>query len=202
MDSPQDLFFWGDHFLGDQLKDEWDVTAAGGGTAIVVDQQAGGIVRLASPTNATNDAAQMDWADIRSLHITKKTTIEARMKLNSVASLIFRMRLIFDASNYVEIRYDTNFDATYKIRCVNGGVGAAINSGVTPDTDYHIFRVECFPTDEVHFYYDGVEMSNSPITTNIPDDAGYFLQPYFRCSTREAVEKQLDIDYVVVRQER
>ena len=54
----------------------------------------------------------------------------------------------------------------------------------------------------VHFYIDGVETGNSPITTNIPDDAGDYLQPYLFILTLENATKSLDTDYVYLREER
>ena len=196
IDSFQDRLLWWDDFLGDQLKDEW--RDAGTGSAVVIDAQTGGIVRLTSGATSGN-AHQLDWNDIRSLHINKKVTGEARLKLSSITNLgTSGFYLLFDGDNRIQF---LSSGANWQIRTEDNNVGTIQDSGIASDTDYHIFRIECFPTDEVHFYIDGVEAANSPITTNIPDDAGDFLQPFFIISTAEDANKSMDIDYVVIRQE-
>ncbi len=90
---------------------------------------------------------------------------------------------------------------TYRIYTSSGGA-TNLESGIAKDTNYHIFRIECLPTGQVHFYIDGVETANSPITTNIPDDAGDYLKPLFEIITTEDLAKSLDIDYVVLQQDR
>ena len=92
-------------------------------------------------------------------------------------------------------------DGNWHIQTTDGGAPTTGDSGVTVDTDYHIYRIECFPTDEVHFYIDGVECGNSPITTNIPDDPTDFFELRLFADTNTTALRTLDIDYVVVRQE-
>jgi len=199
-DSAQDLYFWFDHFLGDQLKGEWNET--GTGSAAVVDAQTGGIVRIT--TGATNgNAYWLDWADIRSLHVNKKVTFECRVKVNDNTQCFVYLALRYDGDNWVMF-YTGNVAGAddWEIWCEDNNVVTRQESGITLDTSYHIYRIECFPTGEVHFYIDGVEPGTSPITTNIPDDVEDFLQPYLYIHTREDVAKSMDVDYVVVRQER
>ena len=202
MDSFMDrLLFW-DDFHGDQLQDEWNEAGQAGGSAVVVDAQTGGIVRITTDVD-TNDGWRIDWADIRSLHIDKKVTLEIRAKLNHITYLRADLAIRFDFNNQVEFTFNEAVGGAinWSIATHNAGVTTQ-DSGVTIDTDYHIYRIECFPTDEVHFYIDGVETTNSPITTNIPDDAADFLQPYLFIQTREDLAKSMDIDYVYIRQER
>ncbi len=200
LDSAQDLYFWGDHFLGDQLKDEWAV--AGVGSAAVVDAQTGGIVRLT--TGATDgNSYEINWGAIRTLRVLNQLTIEFRAKLNSITDLNVRLSLEFDATNFIQFFEDRPAAVgNWELRTRDGGALTTVDSGIALDTDYHIYRIECFPTDEIHFYIDDVETANSPITTNIPNDAGDYLQPRIRIGTGEDVAKSMDIDYVVVRQKR
>ena len=195
MDSRQDLYFWFDHFLGDQLKDEWDTTIVGGGAVAVIDQQTGGIVRLTTGALDGNDTG-IDWNDIRSLLVSKKATFESRLKINNTASMNCIFGLSFDTLNQVTF---VEVNTVWFIRCRDGGAITQVTTGIALDTDYHVFRIEAFPTGEVHFYIDGVETGNSPITTNIPPA---YLQSAFWIETAEDVAKSLDIDYVVVRQDR
>lgn len=200
VDSAQDLYFWFDHFLGDQLKDEW--RAVGTGSAVVIDQQTGGIVRII--TGAINGNAYfIDWNNIRSLLVSKKATMEFRLKLTQTTLTTMNHRLFFDNNNCLGFYYDTALGhSNWQIQCVDGGVSTTLDSGIAVDTSYHIFRIEAFPTGQVHFYIDGVETGGSPITTNIPDDATDYLEPHFRVKTNENATKSVDLDYVVMRQER
>jgi len=196
-DSFQDRLLYWDDFHGDQLKDEWN--EAGTGSATVIDAQTGGIVRIT--TGATNgNSYRIDWQDYRSLLVTKKVTAEFRVKVNQSTALTVNFNLYFDVSN--RITFTMTNGGNWNIQCTNGGATTGQDSGIASDTNYHIFRIEAFPTDEVHFYIDGVECANSPITTNIPDDAADYLQPRLYIITAEDVAKTMDIDYCYLRQER
>lgn len=199
LDSAQDRFWWMDHFLGDQLQDEWRVVSTG--STVVVDQQTGGIVRLTTGA-VGNNTEYIDWANIRSLHVDQRVSMESRIKLNQTTLMNVRSSLRFDASNRIYFYYDTTISVNWLIRTTDGGALTSQDSGVAVDTDYHIFRIECFPTGEVHFYIDGTETANSPITTNIPDDATDFFQPELWIQTRTNATKSMDVDYCAVRQDR
>ncbi len=200
IDSFMDRLLWWDDFLGDQLKDEW--REVGTGSAAVVDLQTGGVVRITTG-GAINNQFFLDWSNIRSFLVSKRVSMEIRVKLNHATWINVNLDMVFDGNNYVSIYASENAGGAtnWFIRCRDGGAGAGFDSGIAADTSYHIFRIECFPTDEVHFYIDGVETANSPITTNIPDDAGDYFQPFLSLQTRENLAKSMDIDYVVYRQE-
>ena len=197
LDSQQDRLLWFDDFLGDQLQDEWASTITGGGAVAVIDAQTGGIVRLTTGALNGNDTT-INWGNIRSLHVDQKVTFETRVKIATVTAINSQIGLVFDANNSI-IFIESGGD--WLIRTRDGGASTQPNSGVSLDTDYHIYRIEAFPTGEVHFYIDDAEVTNSPNITNIPDDAADFLQPILFIETTEDVAKTMDIDYVVVRQE-
>ena len=195
IDSARRQFNFSDHFLGDSLRDLWAVGGGAGGSAVVVDAQDGGVLRITTDGD-TNDVYFIDWNDIRSFHVDKKVTMEFRIKVEDKDNSVLYAGLLYDVNN--RIVFYNNGGA---IRTTNGGTATSEVSGHTQDNDYHIYRIECFPAGEVHFYIDGVETANSPITTDIPSDAGDYLQPYFYIRTSEDVEHYVDLDYVVVRQE-
>lgn len=201
LDSAQRRFFWFDHFLGDQLKDEWSSTGEAGGSADVVDLQMGGVVRLTTGAT-TDDFYRIDWNDIRSLHVSKRVSMEVRAKANQSTFINLYLRLHYTGDTCIDFHYTAG--PNWSIRCINGGAATIFDSGIALDTDYHIFRIECHlhGGNHVHFYIDDVEMDNSPITTNIPDDAGDYLEPFLYIKTTENLAKSMDIDYVVVRQDR
>lgn len=199
-DSAQDKFWWMDHFLGDQLQDEW--RGVGTGSAVVVDAQTGGIVRITTGAT-TNDAYYIDWQDYRSLHVDQKASIEVRLKLTQTSAQTMILGLHFDGINRIIFLHDTTLGGNWYIFTRNVAFTRE-DSGVAADTDYHIFRIECHAHggNHAHFYIDGVETANSPITTNVPDDATDYLQPWLYIQTVENVAKSMDVDYVAVRQDR
>lgn len=202
LDSAQDLYFWFDHFLGDQIKDEWATTIVGGATAVVVDAQTGGIVRLASPTNATGDDITINWGATRSLLVSKKVAFETRAKINDITQVNIRFGVYFNVNNFIQF---FTIGPNWIIRTRNAGAISQPDSGVVIDTDYHVYRIEVHTHggNHAHFYIDDMETANSPITTNLPTTGGFeHLQPYARVFTADTNETQLDIDYVVVRQQR
>ena len=193
------LNFW-DDFEGDSLKAIWTSTLVGGGTGAVIDAMDGGIFRLGTPT--ASDESKLDWGGatpIRSLHVDKKVTMETKIRANGGVTDTIRyiMTLYFDAGNRIDFYHGVDsLDIT--IQCVNGGAPTSADSGINIDADYHVYRIECFPADEVHFYIDGVECANSPITTNIPDDAADYLMPRFYIATNADTDPatSMDVDYV------
>ena len=199
LDSFQDRFLWFDHFLGDQLKDEWRSTGDAGGGVAVVDAQAGGIVRITTDTD-DDDEWWIDWADIRSFLASKKITLEARIILASAASIKVVIALFNDATHLIMFEYDTDdADTNWQITTDDGTGPTTADSGEAVDTSYHILRIEAFPTGEAHFFIDDVECANSPITADIPPE---YLQPYLFVQTRTTAAKTLDVDYIAARQER
>lgn len=198
LDSFQDrLLFW-DDFEGDQIKDEWDITLIAGGTAAIIDAQAGGVMRWATPAAA--DRIIMDWDDIRSLLVSRKVTIEVRAIIDVNNTDRYVEFGLTGAGGYILMRMSGVGNILIR---TNDGVSTTGNSDQAVDTNYHIFRIECHTHggNHVHFYFDGSELNVSPLSTNVP--AGH-LQPRFDSLNLGGVggAVNVDVDYVYVRQER
>ncbi len=199
LDSARRRFFFKDDFLGDQLQDLWTGSGDAGGSGVVVDAQTGGIIRLTTDGD-TNDDWSIDWNTIRTLHVSQNVVIEMRMKLSSVANVRCRVpRIFFDGTNNILFQLDTGVDGNWHARTLDGAT-TDTDTGIVADTDYHVFRIDTFDTPSVNFYIDDVLVATH--TTNIPDDAGDFLEPQLFLATLEDVAKSLDIDYIVVSQDR
>lgn len=200
MDSFMDRLLFFDDFHGDQIQDEWNSTGDAGGGANVIDAQTGGICRLDTGI-VVDDDWLINWGNIRSLLVSKKVTMEVRARCNQNTYLRVYLSLLFDGLNTIYFYCFDNFGGAHnwRIACVNAGAGASVDTGITVDINYHIFRIEAFPTGEVHFYIDEVECTNSPVTTNI---TAQYLQPSLSLLTRTTAERTMDIDYVYIRQER
>ena len=186
-------------FYGKGLNtDIWQLTVTGGGTGAVIANQKGGVFRLSSPAVATSDDAVLTWNSINSIAI--PLVYEVGAKLNSVDNVYTDICNLSYSNNNLEIYYDSG-GANYQILAQSGGVGAAKDSGIAANTNKHIFRIEGHTDggNHAHFFIDGVETANSPITTNVPTTN---LQPLFYINTNNAALKTLDIDYVNIMQNR
>ena len=113
LDSAQDRLLFYDDFLGDSVRDLW--TAAGTGSAAVVDAQDGGIIRLTTGAT-TNDTYQIDWNDIRSLLVSKKITIEVRLKLTQTTTQNVLIYLREDANSYIGFTHNTATSVNWYVR--------------------------------------------------------------------------------------
>ena len=207
-DSAHKRFWYIDHFVGAQIKDEWTSAGDAGGSSDVVDLQAGGIARLTT-NNDDDDEWYIRWGNIHSLLMTKKVCAESKVKLSSAANINDRPLLLFvDGANQIGFRHDTDAgQATWYIFCRDGGATTSLDSGFTVDTDWHIFRIQCHTHggNHVHYFIDDFvnEVTNSPIDTNIPTSATDYLEPFFQVQTRvAAAAKSMDIDYIGIRQGR
>jgi len=200
MDSAQKRFWWMDHFLGDQVQDEWNSTG-NVGSAAVVDAQTGGIVRITTGATA-NDNWRIDWGVIRSLLVAKKIVIEWRAKLSQIGAMILQIGCRFDGANKFYFWYDTNMGVNWYIHTDAVG-GSSVDTGIVVDTDWHIYRIEAHThgSNHLHFYYDGAEVTGSPLTVAANITANHVM-PWCYLHTREDVLKIVDIDYVAARQDR
>ena len=201
-DSTRYRVDWEDEFEGDSLKDHWTLVVASGGTGAVVDGVDGGVYRLGTPT--ASDTSYIYWNNIRTLHVNKKVTAEARVRANGGVTDTLRLlfQLIYDDDNRIMIYHSTD-SVDITILCEDDTNVTSGDSGINIDADFHIYRIEA-STTAVHFYIDDVECANSPITTNIPNDAADYLQPRFYIVTNADTDPatSMDIDYVYVRQNR
>lgn len=185
-----------DDFFGQTLKDEWLLFTSVGPPAAsgaLIDGLDGGVYRLSSGALLGN-TARILWNYIRSLRAAKNVVIEVYARIGQVsANQEILLSLLYDGSNRIEFR----FVDTLSYRTRSAGAWTTVASGWAIDTvSFHRFRVEC-SSSRVVFTVDGG--NRGEITTNIPVS---FLQPYLESSTNENVNKDLEIDYVIVSQDR
>lgn len=199
-DSTKYRLNWRDDFWGDSVNSfEWASVIDGAGSIAVVDAQDGGVVRLTTG-NVTDNDTILFWGDKATLLASKQVSFETRVKLNHTTNISINFALFYDGTHFMHFRFDDVgfMDTTWKGR-VRDPDSVTIDTLITPDTDYHIFRFECIPSDELHFFIDDVEPAASPITSDIPTQ---HLQVWLNLRTKEDAVKSVDIDYVSVRQER
>lgn len=193
----QGVYLWGvDDFIGDSIDARWRGNGNAGGSINVIDAQTGGICRIATDVDQ-NDNFYLDWGDYRSLLVSKKVTFEFRLKLTSITDVTTKLALrALDTNDEIYFEYNSGV-ANWVIYSQSAGSTSG-NTGIAADTNYHIFKIECFPTGEIHYYINDVETTNSPITANI---TALSLQPYLWILTKaNPGAKSMDIDYIQWRQ--
>ena len=191
LDSQSTRLCWSDDFLGDSLAAEWRAGGSAGGTIAVVDGETGGVARMTTDGDI-NDQMTLDWNGVRTLLTSKNVKFEIRAKLDfadATASCILYLR-INDANRFGF--YLSNIWVGYSQSAAGN---EQFVSGLTPDTDYHVFRVEA-SSSALNFYVD--DILEGTLSTYI---TALTLEAYLRLTTAENVAHVVDLDYVVLEQD-
>lgn len=111
-------------------------------------------------------------------------------KLSDLSVLADRYTVIFGLAAYVHptaasfdhgtfFRYKDDVNTgKYEAVCRADDVETAVDTGITADTNWHVFKVIINAAGtSVAFYIDGTQVSNSPVTTNIPTGASRAIYP-------------------------
>jgi hypothetical protein len=204
-DSMQKQFFWIDHFIGDQLKDEWFNYYPTGGETAIVDGENGGAISLTTHSDGDdyNYISFYTGSDyVNTFQALKLAVFETRIKpaqLNTVIYVGFNSSTISEA-----IRIYTSQNENWINSTRQSSTETGTDSGVTVSTNYIILRCRAASDGgyHAHFYYDGIEGTNSPHSTNIPTTE--FMRPYLgvRSPISSGGVRAMKIDYVALRQDR
>lgn len=91
-------------------------------------------------------------------------------------------------------RVDILYFATLNlVRCIKNGTGSSANSNV--DTNENIYEMDWI-SDHVHYFINDVEMTGSPITSNVPTVA---LKVSFQNTNASGQTSKVIVDWVLVR---
>ena len=181
-----------DDFMGDSLDAKWTDNAESGSLALL-DNRNGGVLGIVTGAGG-GDSHSVDWNDIRVFQQSKNPMFECRAKEVDAAGMEIHVGLWRDANNYIGWfgRQGENFYA----HSYDAGAPEITDSGVAVDTSWHRFSFIVSATD-VKFYLDGTLEATH--TAEIP--SGY-LQPRLFVLSTPAVAKTLEVDYVLVQQDR
>lgn len=186
-----------DDFLGRLLKDEWTEGGSAGGSTALQDGLDGGVVRFITGA-VDGDYWRIYWNNIRSLSVSKRVCVEFRARVVQATYIGIYLASYYDDNN--NIRFSVNETVggatNWLAFCRSAGVETVIDTGVVLDTSWHTFRIETSSTS-VKFYIDGTLVTT--IVTNIPTS---YLQSYIYLVTRTALARNLDVDYIVVKEDR
>lgn len=189
------LFGW-DDFLSDQIDDRWAIEVGAGGSVGVVDGVIGGACRL-DTGGLLNGYGLLDMGGYHIFTTGKNVSIEVRSSIDSLTNINAQLLRLLNGNNIILMRFQESVDTNIQLFTQLAGVATQIDSGVAPDTDYHIYRVEC-SSSSVKFYIDDVLVGTS--TTNIPTVA---MEINILCQNNVlAGQKVMDIDYIAWRQDR
>lgn len=88
----------------------------------------------------------------------------------------------------------TTNSGRWTIRTMKASSGTTANTTTTPDTNWHTYKISVNADGtSVSFFIDGVEVSNSPIVTNIPVAK---VSPFFNIiKTAGSTNRTVEIDY-------
>jgi len=109
-------------------------------------------------------------------------TLQQYVKISALSDgtnrYILRLGFIGDTTtinNGIYFSYSDNANSgKWQIVTMNGGVATTNNTNTTADTNWHIFKIVVNSgATSISFYIDGTEVTNSPITTNIPTASLY-----------------------------
>lgn len=201
INSARNSVYWFDHFLGDQLQDEWAAGGDAGYTAAVVDGETGGVLRLTTDGDASDEAYLWWTASARTLLHAQRVILEVRAKVgdNDNTKNDFAIWLRNATNERVTIYYTTH--SNYQLAEQTAGGSNTYDTGVSTDTNYHVFRIagHTHGGNHWHIYIDGSETSNSPLSSYITTNS---LTPFLWMNTNEAATHYMDVDYVAVWQDR
>lgn len=188
--------FFKDDFIGQTLKDEWKLTDT---ASAFIDGILSGVYRLQTGTTSGN-SARLNWNDIRTLSVNNSMCMIFRLRLGATTSQSTSIGFRYDGNNQIIFEFDTLYGhTTWHIRLTSGGSQTTWDLGETADTSWHTFMLGTVNSGQprAEFWIDG-EMKAY-------NDTNVFLgfqQPLFETITRTSAERHLDIDYVIVFQNR
>lgn len=195
----------------------WEVSSNNGGTFVQgnVDIASGhpGVVQLSTAINGAYILyTKYDKVNARGSFLLGGGIFECvwYMKVPVLSNVTDRFEVMFGISDitsnaatnnaiYFYYRDDIN-SGKWQINCVKAAAATTNNTGTTVDTNYHAFKliVNAAGTS-VSFYIDGVQVTNSPIATNIPVVA---VAPYMflqkRLSSSGSANVTLDADLLTM----
>jgi len=197
----QNKVFFYDDFLGDVLADQWNLVTGGSGTATVI-SAVNGVCQLDDTTS--EDDAGIDFGSFFNFDPTLHAVIEVKAAVDTLTNLLLNIGLYKDTDEYVLFEVD---DTDNNIDCKaskSGGSGAVdVDSGVDLDTDYHIYRIECYDDGSAKFFIDNSLVYTAPAGT-LSATAGVLHKPYIYIKDKsgQTTQHKLDIDYVFIHQDR
>ncbi len=96
---------------------------------------------------------------------------------------------------YFEYTHSVNSGA-YQIKTSNNSTRTTANTASTVDTNWHLYTIDVNAAGtSVSFYIDGVEVTNSPLTTNIPGNTRFFADGFRILKSAGTNARTLNIDF-------
>ena len=100
-DQMEEIWWDKDDFFGDSIDDRWSQNGSGGGSAAVLDEGTGGVLRITTGSS-DDDYWQVKWGDIRTLYAVNEVALEFKAKLET-AVVAFNLTFLPDMPSLVVI---------------------------------------------------------------------------------------------------
>ncbi len=210
--------FLGD--VGDTLPVPWDTDFETVNiTGDYVSGAGAGVYRILCDSTSETQAGRLSWGDCLMLNMSKKPTMEARIKLtpDDGSALTASDRIVVgfaSAHANAETDLDTaTTNAWFRVEGTDMSVLVEADDGTTDTNDqdstydltsgtWVVLKIDCSDLDDIKFYVDGKEQLGGKVSMGALA-ADTYVQPLICLQRTTGTEAhQLDIDYVHVTVER
>jgi len=192
-----DEFYFYEHFAGTNLNTfVWEAYTSGTGSTVTTPSGLGGYVELKAGPSA-NRYALIDFTAKRNFNFTRGCDIRWRIKILDTSSTVVTMGFVGSLA-YAYFQYDSSWDSHWTT-CTNQASSDRKVSSLTPDTDWHWYRIY---TDNdgstIKFYYDDTLVAEHSTAGTIPTDD---LEPQAVSKTLTTATRSIYVDACKIRQD-
>ena len=190
----RDSFYFRDDFVGDSLLPNWNSVVSGNGSLVsMTTNELGGAISLISG-NAAGRFAQLNFGGFQILSVSKNISFFCRFQYKNTANSFSEISIRAGINN--RIRFHKSGNANIFFSTHSGGTETSIDTGISPDTDYHLVEIKSVNNgSSVSFYYDNILKATS--TTNIPTTN---MEIFLYQETLSSNIRTLNIDLIDIRQ--
>lgn len=148
-------------------------------------------------TGATADNySQISLNGAKALDVTKYFTLEARIRINDITSVINTPLMALGAADRISIYFSSPVGANWMMNTTNSGSTTTVDSSTEVTIGWHTIKI-IVTNNLVRGYVDGVLCMTS--ITDVPNELmDLIVQVY----TTENVAKTMDIDFVRIKADR
>jgi hypothetical protein len=182
------------------------VDTSGSPTVGGVANAGGGQVQLLIDTTSEKQEATLYGNDSLWADVTKGLIFEARVKMTTLPSAtgveaVWGVSSAWidgpdNASEYVEFGL-SGTSALANLRSQDGTTQNSVASAFTVDTNFHVYRFDCYAPSAILFYIDGVLQNEATTIGFAATGASAILQPYLSCyKPSGAGHAVMVVDYV------
>ena len=189
----RELFF--DDFIGATLDTTRWLQGGTGGSGSQLATVSNGAYSMNTGATADN-YSQISLNGAKALDVTKYFTLEARIRINDITSVINTPLMALGAADRISIYFSSPVGANWMMNTTNSGSTTTVDSSTEVTIGWHTIKI-IVTNNLVRGYVDGVLCMTS--ITDVPNELmDLIVQVY----TTENVAKTMDIDFVRIKADR